>query len=72
MSDYKFVSTGCRDHVGVIALNRPEELNTLHSVQGREMREAFAAAQQRVAHKEAVRAFVGRRSQDIYKAIRED
>lgn len=41
MSNYQFVLTEKRDHVGIITLNRPEELNTLHPVQGREMREAI-------------------------------
>jgi enoyl-CoA hydratase len=41
MSDYEFVLTERRGHVGIITLNRPEELNTLHPVQGREMREAI-------------------------------
>jgi len=40
MSDYEFVIVERRDHVGIITLNRPEEMNTLHPVQGREMREA--------------------------------
>ena len=30
---------------------------------------AFAAAQKRVAHKEAVQAFVEKRDKDIYRAI---
>ena len=103
MSNYQHVLTERRDHVGIITLNRPEELNTLHPLQGREMleailemdadpdigavcqnlqeqdlsvikkreREAFAAAQKRVAHKEAVRAFVEKRQPDIYRALRE-
>lgn len=41
MSDYEFVRTERRGHVGIITLNRPEALNTLHPVQGREMREAI-------------------------------
>ncbi|MGD8832730.1 MAG: enoyl-CoA hydratase/isomerase family protein [Pseudomonadales bacterium] len=41
MSDYQYVLTERRYHVGIITLNRPEELNTLHPVQGREMREAI-------------------------------
>ena len=41
MGDYQFVLTEKRDHVGIITLNRPEELNTLHPVQGREIREAI-------------------------------
>lgn len=41
MSDYQYVLTERRYHVGIITLNRPEELNTLHPVQGREMRDAI-------------------------------
>jgi enoyl-CoA hydratase/carnithine racemase len=41
MTNYEFVITEKRDHVGIITLNRPAELNTLHPVQGREMREAI-------------------------------
>ena len=41
MSDYEFVLTERCGHVGIITLNRPEELNTLHPVQSREMREAI-------------------------------
>jgi enoyl-CoA hydratase/carnithine racemase len=41
MPNYEFVLSERRAHVGIITLNRPEELNTLHNVQGREMREAI-------------------------------
>ncbi|XOV90608.1 MAG: enoyl-CoA hydratase/isomerase family protein [Pseudomonadota bacterium] len=41
MSNYEFVLIERRDHVGIITLNRPEELNTLHPGQSREMREAI-------------------------------
>jgi len=42
----------------------------LSAVKKRE-REAFAEAQKRVAHREAVRAFVEKREPDIYRAMRE-
>lgn len=41
MNEYEFVLTEKRDHVGIITLNRPKELNTLHPVQSREMRRAI-------------------------------